>query len=51
MISKLSMNDVIMLIVSVIGLSKKKKKKERKKENVEIHPHFYRKPLLTNFHI
>ena len=26
MISKLSMNDVIMLIVSVIGLSKKKKK-------------------------
>ena len=50
MISKLSMNDVIMLIVSVIGLSKKKKK-ERKKENVEIHPHFYRKSLLTNFHI
>lgn len=48
MISKLSMNDVIMLIVSVIGLSKKKKKM---KENVEIHPHFYRKSLLTNFHI
>ena len=33
MISKLSMNDVIMLIVSVIGLSKKKKKNERKCRN------------------
>ena len=49
MISKLSMNDVIMLFVSVIVLSKKKK--ERKKENVEIYPRLYRKSFLINFHI
>ena len=44
------MNDVIMLVVSVIGLSKKKRKKKRKeKENVEIYPHLYRKSFLINF--
>ena len=48
-ISRLSMNDVIMLVVSVIGLSKKKKEKRKEKENVEIYPHLYRKSFLINF--
>ena len=43
------MNDVIMLVVSVIGLSKKKKEKRKEKENVEIYPHLYRKSFLINF--